>query len=86
MREYVDVENIRKWRDEVGVKRGVVTDDGKVIFDQWIEPPHEEIIDDFNTQFVVQFATIYVGTPHHPVFRNKGASGIHLLSRMKSTS
>ena len=86
MREYVDVENIRKWRDEVGVKKGVICDDGKVIFDEWPDSPYEEIISDFNTQFIAQFASIYLGTPHYPVFVNNGTSGIHLLSRMNLTS
>jgi hypothetical protein len=85
MREYVDVENIRKWRDEIGVKKGVVCDDGKVIFDEWPDSPHEDIISEFNAQFI-EFASIYRGTPHYPVFVNKGTSGIHLLSRMNLTS
>ena len=85
MREYVDVENIRKWRDEIGVKRGVVCDDGKLIFDEWPDSPHEEIISEFNMQFT-EFASIYRGTPHYPVFVNNGTLGIHLLSRMNLTS
>jgi hypothetical protein len=82
MQEYVDVENIRKWRDEIGVKKGGICDNGKVIFDEWPDKPHEQIISDFNTQFIAQFTSIYLGTPHHPVFVNDGISGIHLLSRM----
>lgn len=85
MREYVDVENIRKWRDEIGVKKGVVCDDGKVIFDEWPDSPYENIISEFNVQFI-QFASIYRGTSHYPVFVNNGTSGIHLLSRMNLTS
>jgi hypothetical protein len=75
MREYVDVENIRKWRDEIGVKKGVICDNGKVIFDEWPDSPYEDIISEFNAQFT-EFASIYRGTPHYPVFVNKGASGI----------
>jgi len=86
MQEYVDVENIRKWRDEIGVKKGVICDDRKVIFDEWPEKPHEQIISDFNTQFIAQFASIYLGIPHYPVFVNDGTSGIHLLSRANLTS
>ena len=85
MQEYVDVENIRKWRDEIGVKKGVVCDDGKIIFDEWPVPPHEQIISEFNAQFI-EFASIYRGTPHYPVFVNDGTSGIHLLSKMNLTS
>ena len=86
MGEYVDVENIRKWRDEIGVKKGVVCDDGKVIFDEWPVPPHEQIISDFNTQFIAQFASIYLGTPLYSVFVNDGTSGIHFLSEINLTS
>ena len=57
MREYGDVENIRKWRDEIGVKKGVVCDDGKVLFDEWPDSPHEDIISEFNAQFI-EFASI----------------------------
>jgi len=78
MRDYVDVENIRKWRDEIGVKKGVICDNGKVIFDEWPVPPHEQIISEFNMQFTAQYASIYLGTPHWPVFVNDGTSGIHL--------
>jgi hypothetical protein len=86
MRNCVDVEDIRKWRDEVGVKTGVICDNGKVIFDQlWPDSPHEDIISEFNAQFI-EFASIYRGTPHYPVFVNKGTSGIHLLSRINLTS
>jgi hypothetical protein len=85
MREYVDLDSIRKWRDEVGVKKGVMCDDGKVIFDEWPEPPHEQIISEFNSQFN-EFASMYRGTPHYPVFFNDGTSGIHLLSKMNLTS
>ena len=85
MREYVDLDSIRKWRDEVGVKKGVICDDGKVIFDEWPDSPHEDIISEFNCQFT-EFASMYRGTPHYPVFFNDGTSGIHLLSKMNLTS
>ena len=86
MREYVDVEDIIAWRDEVGVRKGVVCEDGKVIFNEWPVPPHEQIVSEFNTQFVTQFSSIFSGTPHYPVFINNGTTGIYLLSRMNLTS
>jgi hypothetical protein len=32
MRECVDAEDIKAWRDEIGIRKGVVCEDGKVIF------------------------------------------------------
>ena len=53
MRGYVDVEDIITWKDEVGVRKGVVCEDGKVIFDAWLEPPHEQILSELNMQFAI---------------------------------
>ena len=86
MRTYVDVEDIIVWRDEVGVKKGVVYEDGKVIFNEWLMAPHEQIVSEFNTQFISQFSIIFRGTPHYPVFVNHGRTGIYLLSRVILTS
>jgi hypothetical protein len=81
MREYVDFEDIIAWRDEVGVKKGVVYENGKVLFNEWPVRPHEHIVSEFNAQFIDQFSSIFRGTPHYPVFTNDGTSGIY-LSRM----
>ena len=81
MREYIDFEDIVAWRDEVGVRKGVVYDEGKVLFNEWPAPPHEFIVDEFNFQFNTQYKSPYSGTPHHPVFINDGTTGIY-LSRM----
>ena len=86
MHEYVDIDNIRKWRDEIGVKKGVICDHGKVIFDEWPDAPHEQILSEFNTQFITQFSSIYLGTPLYPAFVNDGTSGIQLFSIMNLTS
>jgi len=86
MHEYVDIDNIRKWRDEIGVKKGVICDHGKVIFDEWPDAPHEQILSEFNTQFITQFSSIYLGTPLYPAFVNDGTSGIRLFSIMNLTS
>jgi len=84
MQEYVDVENVRKWRDEISVKKGVICDNGKVIFDEWPDAPHEDIISEFNAQ-LVEFASIYRGTPLYPVFGNKGSSDIDPLLMINLT-
>ena len=85
MREYVDVEDIVAWRYEVGVRKGVVREDGKVIFKVWPEHPHEQIVFEFNTQFATQFSSMFSGTPHYPVFI-RPITGIYLLSKMNLTS
>jgi len=82
MREYVDFEDIVAWRDEAGVKKGVVYENGKVLFNQWPVPPHEHIVSEFNAQFNDQFSSTFRGTPHYPVFTNDGTSGIYLSRRM----
>jgi hypothetical protein len=38
MREYVNIEDIITWRDDMGVRNGVVCEDGKAIFETWPEP------------------------------------------------
>jgi len=81
MREYIDFEDIVAWRDEVGVKKGVVYDEGKVLFKEWPVSPHKFIVDEFNSQFNRQYKSPYSGTPHYPVFINAGTTGIY-LSRM----
>jgi hypothetical protein len=81
MREYIDFEDIMVWRDEVGVKKGLVYENGRVLFNEWPVPPHEHIVDEFNTQFSAQYKSPYIGTAHYPVFTNDGTQGIY-LSRM----
>jgi hypothetical protein len=57
--EYVDVLDLKTvftWRDEVGIRRGVLCEDGKVEFDKWPAPPHEDIIDIFENVFKRQLA------------------------------
>jgi hypothetical protein len=58
MWEYINVENICKWRNEIGVKKGIVYDDGKVNFDEWLDSLYENIISEFNVQFI-EFISIY---------------------------
>ena len=58
--EYKDVLDLRTvltWRDEVGIRRGVLYEDGKVEFEEWPLPPHESIIDLFEIIFRRQFVS-----------------------------
>jgi hypothetical protein len=81
MREHIDFEDIVVWRDEVGVKKGLVYENGRVLFNEWLVRPHENIIDEFNSQSDRQCRSPYAGTAHYPVFTNDGTQGIY-LSRM----
>ena len=58
--EYKDVLNLMTvftWRNEVGIRRGVLYEDGKVEFEEWPLPPHEYIIDLFENVFKRQFVS-----------------------------
>jgi len=81
MQQFIEYDDILAWRDEVGVKKGVVYENGRVLFNQWPVRPHEQIVNEFNIQFVSQLSSRYVGTVQHPVFINDGTTGIY-LSRM----
>jgi hypothetical protein len=84
--EYVNYEDIVSWKDEVGVRKGVIVDGGRVRFTEWPSRPHEMIVTEFNQQFSDQFSAIYRGTASYPVFVNTTTTGIYLLSRMNLTS
>jgi hypothetical protein len=86
LRDHLNFEDFITWRDQVGVKKGVVYEDGKVLFNEWPVPPHEQIVSEINSQFSRQFSTPFSGTPHYPVFVGDGTTGICLLSRMNLTS
>jgi hypothetical protein len=66
------------------VKKGVVFEDGKVIFNEWPVPPHKHIVSEINTQFISQFSSPFSGTPHYPVFINSGTTGTYLLFKNES--
>src|SRR5271156_3715606 len=46
MQEYVEFEDIVAWRDEVGVRKGVVYENGRVLFNEWPVRPHENIVNE----------------------------------------
>jgi len=54
-KDVLDLETVLTWRDEVGIRRGVLYDDGKVEFEEWPRPPHEDVIDIFENNFKMQF-------------------------------
>ena len=81
MQPFIEFDDIAAWRDEVGVRKGVVFENGRVLFNDWLVRPHEQIVNEFNTQFFAQLTAPYVGTVHYPVFINDGTTGIY-LSRM----
>jgi len=78
-RENIDFEDMVKWRDEAGVKRGVVYDGGKVTFVKFADTPHDEIVGEFISQFDRQFRAPYAGTAHYPAWVNHGTRGIYPL-------
>ena len=53
--DVLDLKTVFAWRDEVGIRRGVLYEDGKVEFNEWPLPPHEYIIDLFEIIFRRQF-------------------------------
>ena len=56
-KDVLDLMTVFTWRDEVGIKRGVLYEDGKVEFEEWPAPPHEYIIDLFEIVFRRQFVS-----------------------------
>jgi hypothetical protein len=77
MQEYVDFEDIISWRDEVGVRKGVVYENGRVLFNEWPDRPHDQIVNEFIKQFNAQFTSPYEGTAHFSMFTNDGTTGIY---------
>jgi hypothetical protein len=51
MSNFIDIEDIIVWRDDVGVREGIIVDNGRVIVTEYPSPPHEPIIAEFNNQF-----------------------------------
>ena len=75
-KKHIDFEDFVLWKEQVGIKRGVMFDeDGTIIFEEWAVRPHDQIIDEFNSQFVRQFKSIYANTPQYPLWVNDGMTG-----------
>ena len=54
-KDVLDLKTVLAWRDEVGIRRGVLYEDGRIEFEEWPVPPHEDIIDIFENVFKGQF-------------------------------
>jgi hypothetical protein len=75
-KNHIDFEDFVLWKEQVGIKRGVMFDeDGTIIFEEWPRAPHDEIIDEFNSQFDRQFKSFFANTPHYPLWINHGTTG-----------
>ena len=70
-KDILDLKTVFTWRDEVGIRRGVLYEDGKIEFEEWPLPPHEDIIDLFEIIFRRQFISPW------PSDLNPTFDGIH---------
>jgi hypothetical protein len=73
--------DIIEWRDQMGIKKGLTFDeDGSIIFEEWPDRPHEQIITEFSVMFISQFISPYQNQAAiHPVFEGDGTTGNNLL-------
>ena len=84
-KRYIDFEDFVVWKQQVGLKRGVIfEEDGTIIFEEWPVPPHDEIIDEFNSQYDRQLKSFYANTPYYPLWVNHGATGTSLSFTIQS--
>jgi hypothetical protein len=69
--------DIIQWRDELGIKRGLIyEDDGSIIFEQWPDVPHDQIINVFSFMFSERFISPYQNQiAVDPVFEADGTTG-----------
>ena len=77
-KDILDLKTVFTWRDEVGIRRGVLYEDGKVEFEEWPNPPHEDIIDNFENIFKGQFLFPWLN-PRVPTFKGKHTQGKNTL-------
>jgi hypothetical protein len=75
LREEFTWYDIISWRDEVGLRRGVVYDDGAVTFIEWPQPPHERIIGEITKMFLTQMIIPWDNTADGPTFYTTGSEG-----------
>jgi hypothetical protein len=73
--------DIIEWRDQIGIKRGIIFDeDGSIIFEEWPDPPHDQIVGVFSGMFDRQFIATYENQAEiDPVFEVDGTTGNNLL-------
>ena len=74
--DLLDLRTVLKWRDEAGIKHGILFENGKIEFDKWTIPPHEDSIDLFENMFKSQFMNQWI-TAHDycPNFDGKHTQG-----------
>jgi hypothetical protein len=83
----LDLESVLRWRDEVGLKRGVLFENGKVEFDEWPRAPHEDLIDLFENMFKLQFVFPWLDPNNQiPPFYGKHNQGNYTLSLETQTN
>jgi hypothetical protein len=75
-KDVLDLKSVFTWCDEVGIKNGVLYEDGKVEFEKWPTPPHASIINVFENMFNLQFSFPWM-TPTNlsPVFSGTHTQG-----------
>jgi hypothetical protein len=73
-KDILDLNTVFTWRDEVGIRRGVLYEDGKIEFEEWPNPPHVDIIDIFENIFKWQFLFPWLN-PRAPTFNGKHNQG-----------
>jgi hypothetical protein len=75
-KDVLDLKTVFTWRDEVGIRRGVLYENGKIEFDKWPVPPHEDIFDIFENVFKRQFVLPWMNQNNRiPTFRGKHNQG-----------
>jgi hypothetical protein len=74
--DLLDLRMVLKWRDEAGIKRGILFENGKIEFDEWPIPPHESLIELFENMFKYQFINPWITTSNYcPNFDGKRSQG-----------
>ena len=74
--DLLDLRTVLKWRDEEGIKRGLLFENGRIEFDKWPTPPHEGLIDLFENIFKSQFVYQWItAIDYQPNFDGKRAQG-----------
>ena len=73
--------DIIEWSDQMGIKRGIIFDeDCSIIFEEWPDVPHDQIIGQFSVMFTSQFVSPYQNQAAiDTVFEVDGTTGNNLL-------
>ena len=73
--------DIIEWRDQMGIKKGIIFDeDGSIFFEEWPDRPHDQIVGEFTLMFSSQFRSPYQNQAAiHPTFDEDGSTGNNLF-------